>query len=315
MPKGKHPHNIFDLIFKRLMHASKIAIICFINGLFNANHSLDEALVYLSTETVTDALGRIISDIIIAVGTKTYLIEAQIQNDGNMAVRIFQYVYADALKHKKADKDGSITITFPAAKVLYWEPTGTTPDKTTLHLQFPSGNTEDYVVESFKYLDYSIAELEERKMIILLPLYVLKLRDSVKQAPTSEERQRLSQELKGIALELETVIEHSEKEGILSANDRRLMQDLMARLTDYLYDTYSEFKEVRKMMQDTLLTYAEEAALKAEKRANKKWQGKIKTYAEEVQREREAAQREREKWQAQIQELETKLRKYERRGD
>ncbi|GHU51481.1 hypothetical protein FACS1894200_11700 [Spirochaetia bacterium] len=156
MPKKKkQPHNIFDLIFKRLMHASKIAVISFINGLFNANHSFDEELVYLSTETVTDELGRTISDIIIAVGVKPYLIEAQIENDGNMAVRIFQYVYADALKRKKADKDGGITITFPAAKVLYWEPTGSTPDKTTLYLKFPSGNTEDYVVESFKYLDYT----------------------------------------------------------------------------------------------------------------------------------------------------------------
>ncbi|GHU48948.1 hypothetical protein FACS1894200_06890 [Spirochaetia bacterium] len=258
--------------------------------------SLDEELVYLSTETVTDELGRTISDIIIAIGAKLYLIEAQIENDGNMAVRIFQYVYADALKRKKADEDGGIRITFPVAKVLYWEPTGSTSDKTTLHLKFPSGNTEDYEVESFKYLNYSIAQLEERKMSLLLPFYVLKLRERVKQAKTSEERQRLSQELKGIALELETIIEQSEKEGILTPDDRRLMQDFMARLTDYLYNKYREFREVRKMMQDTLLTYAEEAALKE----RKKWLKERETWQAQLQKE-----------QARIQELETKLRKYE----
>ncbi|MHC6201893.1 RpnC/YadD family protein [Breznakiellaceae bacterium SP9] len=312
--KKKQPHNIFDLIFKRLMHASKPAVLSFINGLFNTNHTLDEELVYLSTETVTDELGRIISDIIIAVGNLTYLIEAQIENDGNMAVRIFQYVYADALKRQKADKDGRITITFPRAKVLYWEPTGSTPEKTIFCLKFPSGNTEEYVVESFKYLNYSIAQLEERKMSLLLPFYVLKLREQVKQAETSEERQRLSEELKDIALELEAIIEHSEKEGMLTPDDRRLMQDFIARLTNYLYDKYSEFREVRKMMQDTLLTYAEEAALKerkkwqeklltakeaaiaAEKRANKKWQEKL------------------HKEQVRIQELEAKLKKYEGRS-
>ncbi|GHU51478.1 hypothetical protein FACS1894200_11690 [Spirochaetia bacterium] len=155
-------------------------------------------------------------------------------------------------------------------------------------------------------------------MILLLPFYVLKLREKVKQAQTSEERQRLSEELKEIALELETIIKQSEKEGILTPDDRRLMQDFMARLTDYLYNKYREFREVRKMMQNTLLTYAEEAAIEAEKRTNKKWE-------KEREKERETWLGEQEKWlgkqetlqaqlqkeQARIQELETKLRKYE----
>ena len=170
------PIHIFDLVFKRLMRLSSGAIVQFINGLFDTAYPVDSTVEYPSTETVTDDLTHVVSDMLILIGGKhLYHIEAQINNDENMALRVFNYGYLEGLKRKTIEDD-LITIPFPAAKIIYWETTPKTPDTVTLRLQFPDGNHYDYGVDTFKFLDHSIQELEEKKMSILLPFYVLKLR-------------------------------------------------------------------------------------------------------------------------------------------
>jgi hypothetical protein len=124
--EARETANIFDKSFKRLMRLSNRAIVLFINGLFDTGYSPESSVGYLSTETISDNLNRIISDVVISITEPDgevhyYLVEAQIGDDEQMALRVFNYVYAEGLKHKTMDDDGIITIRLPEAKVIYWE--------------------------------------------------------------------------------------------------------------------------------------------------------------------------------------------------
>ncbi|MDR2485500.1 MAG: hypothetical protein LBD55_08900 [Treponema sp.] len=80
-----------------------ISLIHIINGLFGTGHSPSAGLEYLSAEHITGTLKQCIGDILISINGKyKYLIEAQMSDDEDMALRIFNYSYLEGLKTKAA---------------------------------------------------------------------------------------------------------------------------------------------------------------------------------------------------------------------
>jgi len=211
---------LFDLTFKNLIKLSSPAIVRFINGLFGTDYPPDSTVDYPSTESVSNKLKKLMSDTIIVInGKHVYHVEAEISDeDENMAVRVFEYGYAEGLR-TKAIEDDMVIIKFPNAKVIFWETTSKAPDMMTLRLMFPDGNHFDYEVQTFKFLEHSIFELEERKMAILLPFYVLKLRKQIKAAKSSEKLRELSLEMQQILNELTEAAERCVKADVICKTD------------------------------------------------------------------------------------------------
>ncbi|GHS90254.1 hypothetical protein AGMMS49957_15840 [Synergistales bacterium] len=171
----------------------------------------------------------------------------------------------EGLRTKTVSEDGSkISIKFPNARIIYWETTKKTPDEVTLSLEFSEGEQYNYKVKSFKFLEHDIKELEERKLAILLPFYVLKLRKQAVSAKTSKRRAELAIEMKTIVDELVITADRAEASGLVSEADKRIVLEHMERLYRELFAQYTEFKEGDVMLQDRILTYSEEAAEKAE---------------------------------------------------
>ncbi|GHV34381.1 hypothetical protein FACS1894187_04840 [Synergistales bacterium] len=264
--------QIFDLILKQLIRLSSAAVIQFINGLFGTNHPLDSTVDYPNTETVSKKLRRLHSDTIIIIGgVYAYHIEAEIGDDENIVIRVFEYGFIEGLRTKTISEDGSkISIKFPNARVIYWETTKKTPDEVTLSLEFSEGEQYNYKVKSFKFLEHDIKELEERKLAILLPFYVLKLRKQTVSAQTSKRRAELAVEMKEIVDELVMMADRAEASGLVSEADKRIVLEHMERLYRELFAQYAEFKEGDVMLQDRILTYSEEAAEKAAEEAELK---------------------------------------------
>jgi hypothetical protein len=182
--------HIFDKVLKRIMAtASSEAIISLINGLFKTKHPPGGTVSFPSTVIVNDELKQIITDIEILIdGKHLYHIEAEIDNKLNIALRMFRYGYERGLGRKNAGKDGVITIPFPKARVLYWETTKNTPDTAWLRLIFPDGTPHEFKVETFKVLEHSPGELAKKKLSLLLPFYILKLRKQVVAATLRKQR-------------------------------------------------------------------------------------------------------------------------------
>jgi hypothetical protein len=263
LTKKRETAQIFDLILKQLMRLSSLAIINFINGLFGTNHPIDSAVEYPNTESVSRKLRRLMSDTIVIIGgVHAYHIEAEIKNDENIVIRVFEYGFAEGLRTKTASDDGKISIKFPDARIIYWETTEKTPDEVVLSLEFPEGGSYEYKVRAFKFLEHGVPELERRKLAILLPFYVLKLRRGAVSARTPKRRAELAGEMKSILDELVAAADRAEASGVMSEADKRIVLDHMAYLYKELFAQYDEFKEADAMLQDRILTYSEKAELK-----------------------------------------------------
>ena len=258
--------HIFDLVLKRLITLSNAAIIQLINGLFDTNYPLDSTVEYPNTETVSRKLRKLMSDTVIIIGgLHAYHLEGEINDDdANVALKVFEYGFAEGLRTQSiAEEDNVRTIRFPRARILYWETGGKAPDEVTLRLIFPDETRYDYKVKTFKFLDHDISELEKRKMAILLPFYVLKLRKQVVSAKTSQERSELSGEMRSILDKLVEPVDRSAAAGLMNESDKRIVLEHMERLYRELYNQYEELTEVDTMLKDRLLTYSEEAEQRA----------------------------------------------------
>ena len=150
--------KLFDAIFKKLMELSAQAMINFINGLFGTSHAPDSAVEFPATEHITGGLKEKLLDVLILVNHKyLYHIEAQIDGDKNMVLRMFEYGLAVGLRNRTAE-DGAIRVRFPEHRVIYWETTKKKPDYVAVKLELP-GKTVDFKLKSVKFLDYSVEDL------------------------------------------------------------------------------------------------------------------------------------------------------------
>ena len=135
--------QLFDLMLKFLLkEASAPALVHFINGLFGKNYPTDSRVSFPATESVQEqpqkqGLEKIQSDLIVMINADAFSIEAQIEDDETIALRVFQYGFAYAKQNMKISEDQSeIELNMPFARILYWETTRKTPDKVTLKLRF-----------------------------------------------------------------------------------------------------------------------------------------------------------------------------------
>jgi hypothetical protein len=206
-----------------------------------------------------------VSDRVIIIGGCKYQLEAQIGNDWNMALRVFRYGFEES-QRSQVFEEGEITLPFPQVRVIYWETTRKTPDTLTVNMIFPDGTRHKYRVKTFKFLDHSIAELERRKMSILLPFYVLRLRKQVRAARTGERRQELSTEMERLLDELGKTAERNAGAGVLEEEDLFSVITQIGQLHHELYCRYNEFRRINDMRQEKILNPAEELKLKAARR-------------------------------------------------
>ncbi|MCL2323094.1 MAG: hypothetical protein FWC47_13455 [Oscillospiraceae bacterium] len=243
--------QIYDKIFKRILTLSNVAVVNFINGIFSKNFPKNSTLTYNWTENIKNNLEKTIADTIITVNnTKKFHIEVQIHNE-SIAIRVFDYGYQDALKYKKVEDD-RIILKFPQSKVIFLEHNSKTPDTVILELNFGNQGNFEYKIPTMKFLNYSIEELNKQHLVILLPLYLLKLRKEIEKEPSREN-----------ALKLKTLINYgiikciddNEKMGNITHEDTVVLIGLLKRLYAYLYGSIQKFKEegVEGMITDKLI--------------------------------------------------------------
>ncbi|MDR1586695.1 MAG: hypothetical protein LBS57_04485 [Treponema sp.] len=291
--KQREIFQLFDLVFKHLMTLSDRAVINCINGLFNTNHPPDSKVSRPSTETVDDNLRRSVADMVIVINDiHRYLIESQINNDKDMLIRIFRYILSEG--QRSAKRGGHIlTIHIPDARVIYWETTRNTPDRELLRFEFPDGLVAELNVPSIKFPEFSTAELEERRLILLLPFYLLKLRRQTENAKTGEQRRKLFASLKKLLLDIHKMIERGRDRELIGGTDFIKIWEITKLLYESLYSDYNETKEKRAMYRtiadlhltdwDTLLKVQSEAL--AEKRTKELVEERTKELVEERTRE------------------------------
>lgn len=202
-----------------------------INGLFGTDYPPDSRITYNWTEFVDEKLKRRLADTILTVNDRfSYHLEAQITNDRRIVFRMFDYGYGHAFQKREYDGDGYV-LHFPRPVVIYLYYEGTVPDEYTLTLEFDEGKkTFEYTVPVVKLTELSVEELNRRKMVILIPFHLLKLRQWLKEGKVTEESLR-----KLVHDDIIGSINENQRLGNISTEDALKLKRYTGRLSRYLY--------------------------------------------------------------------------------
>ena len=131
--------------------------------------------------------------ILVINNSDAYHMEAQMKKDDSIVFRVFSYGagYADQTKEILQDEEGCqvYRIHFPEPCVIYLSNVPkSVPDTYSLQVGFGHTQNITYNVPVTKLTSCSVKEINDRKMIILIPFYILKLREKLrnKKARTPE---------------------------------------------------------------------------------------------------------------------------------
>ena len=243
-------YQIYDKVFKKILTLSSTSIINLINGLFHTDYPTDSTITYNWTEFEDDSLRRILADTIITINeTDSYHLEAQMTEQEDIIFRVFDYGYAHARRGVGKDISSS-TLHFPEPKIIYLYTKAPAPDYYELLLDFGSQGTFHYHVSTLKYLETSPEELTRRKMIILIPFELLKLRDAMKKERSPENLEALKNLIQN---DIIGSIKKNLNAGNITADDARRLRRLTQQLYDHIYSHYEEMEVLNEMTDESLM--------------------------------------------------------------
>ena len=252
MSEKPNTYQIYDKVFKKILTLSATAVVNLINGLFDTNHPPNSTITYNWTEHIDDHLHRYLADTILTVnGYHSYHLEAQMSQDEDIVLRVFNYSYGHALNQQNAiDSTDTHTLRFPETKVIYLFSKSPIPDEYILTLDFGSQGTFSYKVPTFKFLEHTIEELNQKKMIILIPFSLLLLRKEIKKERTPENILSLKRLLfNGII----KIIDENVILDNLTVNDAYKLKRLTQRLQEQIYAHYTELEALTEMTDEALI--------------------------------------------------------------
>ncbi len=251
----KEIHQIYDKAFKRILTLSDKAVINLINGLFGTDYPTNSKITYNWTEHEDKDLKRTLSDSILTINDRDiYHIEAQITEDEEIVFRVFEYGFGHAYKNRTYE-NGNETMIFPRPCIIYLDEgkKDKIPDEYTLILKFEDQGEFSYKVPVFKLQTISVQELNDKKLIVLLPFLLLKLRKKMEKIRSKENMEEL-QSL--VANDIIDVIHKNEELGNLSHSDALDLIDLTTKLYMKIYSKYKEMEDFTMRMVDQSLELA-----------------------------------------------------------
>jgi hypothetical protein len=106
-----------------------------------------------------------------------------------------------------------------------------------------------YEVPAVKVLQHSVSELEG--MALLLPFYILKIRDELERSGTDSERKKaLAAELGNYISEIEGVLKKCQENNYITERDAVMLSRRMAQMHKELYGHHEEFSEVNMRFKE-----------------------------------------------------------------
>ncbi len=248
----KEIHQIYDKAFKRILTLSDKAVINLINGLFGTDYSTNSKITYNWTEHEDKDLKRTLSDSILTINDRDiYHIEAQMTEDEEIVFRVFEYGFGHAYKNQTFE-DGSETMIFPRPCIVYLDEgkKDKIPDEYTLVLKFENQGEFSYKVPVFKLQNISLQELNDKKLIALLPFLLLKLRkkiEKIRSKENIEELQRL------VVDDIMDSIDRNVEVGNISSTDGMDLKALTSILYMQIYSKYQEMEDFTMRLYDQSL--------------------------------------------------------------
>lgn len=246
----KEIYHIYDKIFKKILTLSSTAVINLINGLYGTDYPPDSTIDYNWTEFHDDGLRRTLADTIITINHRySYHMEAQLLKDENLIFRVFEYGFHHADQHHISTPFEDI-LPFPESRIIYLYASDDIPDEYTLTLDFGTRGSFLLKIPVLKYLNTSPEELTRKKLIILIPFELLKLRRLVEKKRSPENLEALKNLIQNDIL---GSISENLALGNITFSDAQKLKRLTHRLYEHIYAHYDEMKVLNEMTNKALI--------------------------------------------------------------
>ena len=221
-------------------------IIPVINEIFDEHYTGEEEIRFFPNEhfldqqdaadkeRITDTNFQIIGRIV-----KKYHLECESNlPDGKITIRLFEYDAQIALDEGEVTEE-TLTVTFPNTAVMYLRAYKKTPDKMKYVIITPGG-TVQYDVPIMKVQSYSLDEIFEKRLLMLIPFYIFSHEKSFSEYNNNEQKlEELKAEYRIILERLDDL----EKQGIIGAFDKRTIIELSS---DVIREIARKYENVQK---------------------------------------------------------------------
>ena len=244
--------NIYDGAFRTILNDCRKLIIPVINETFGETYTGEEEICFFPNEHFIDQQDKAdkerITDTNFTVFGKTpkkYHIECESSlPDGRITIRLFEYDAQIALDEGEVTEE-TLTVTFPNTAVLYLRTYKKTPDKMKYVIITPGGMVQ-YDVPIMKVQKYSLDDIFEKRLLILIPFYIFSHENSFPEYNGNE--QKLAQ-LKAKYHEILERLDKLERYGEIGAFDKRTIIELSG---DVIKEIAQKYKNVQEGIGDIM---------------------------------------------------------------
>ncbi len=235
----------YDDAFKTVIHDCKSLLIPFVNEVFQEHFTDNASVSFSSNEHYLSKKNgfqeKRISDAIFTIteqSSKKYHCECQSDTDTSIMVRLFEYHSQAALDDVELH-NGELTVSFPHSAILYLRYPRNTPDTLKIHIQTPGG-TVSYDVMVIKLRNYSLDDIFEKRLFLLLPFYIFHYDHMLENINASPEKTR---ELKNRFIEIRDRLERMKQKGILTEFIKVTLMDMSQKVARNFAKNYDNVKE------------------------------------------------------------------------
>ena len=244
--------NIYDGAFRTILNDCRKLIIPVINEIFSETYIGDEEIRFFPNEHFLDQQDeadkeRITDTNFTVFGKvpKKYHVECESSlPDGRITIRLFEYDAQIALDEGEVTEE-TLTVTFPNTAVLYLRTYKKTPDKMKYVIVTPGG-TIQYDVPIMKVQTYSLDDIFEKRLLMLIPFYIFSHESSFSEYNSNEHKlEKLKAEYQVILEKLDGL----EQQEVIGAFDKRTIIELSG---DVIKEIAQKYENVQKGVGDMM---------------------------------------------------------------
>ena len=227
--------TIFDDVLRTIQERRPKLLIPLVNEVFHTAYPENMKVTRLPEE-YQKVVSKVVADSCNKIMEQIYHFECQSTSDGNMILRMVEYDFMIALTESRNQLDKR-KIKFPRACIIYLRATKNTLTEEQIEIEMADGQIITYRVPTIRLRDYSIDEIFEKNLLILLPYYIINYEKELsKVAEEKERKENLLSEFIAILSRLEKATK--EDEGLFLD-----IVKMMQRVMRYLLREEPELKE------------------------------------------------------------------------
>ncbi|MCD8067969.1 MAG: helix-turn-helix domain-containing protein, partial [Lachnospiraceae bacterium] len=241
----------YDDVFRTLLNDCTPMILPIINEMFGTAFTGDETIdlhpeLHFLNRQGGEEEKRITDSSFTVSGTvpRHFLLEIQSTSDSSMLVRIFEYSTQIALDSGEITGN-TLHVTIPDCGVLFLRSTRNTPERMLIRIDTPGGSAS-FDVQVLKTQLYTIDEIFEKKLFMLIPFYIFSHEKRFPEYNTDEEK---LEELKTEYADIVSRLRCLKETGQISEYQHRMIIDMSGKV---LKSIAAKYDNVREGVEETM---------------------------------------------------------------